>query len=179
MVMKQLRYLFFSSFILFYFSLTHGRTSFELKLQPTWQELDTNQERISKFGGKWILASTIELRKRSTKEVYLEQLVLHWNGTHLENLLGSLYKKELDKPLLPFEEHLICDSYWNKSAQKLILKFDRPLSLEAHLSLCLVLTVPPVLEQTIKCGSFVLESNSLPSSIRNSLTNQSFTLAFN
>lgn len=177
--MKRSRCLLLGSFMLFNLSATSDRTSFELALQPTWHELDTNQERISKFGGKWIFAGTIKLKKRTAQEVRLEQLILHWNGIHLENLLGSLYKKEVDKPLLPLEEHLICDSYWDASKQKLILKFDQPLHLETHTSLCLVLTVPPVLENKIKNGSFVLESTTLPSPLRKSLVNKPFILAFN
>ncbi len=177
--MKRSRCLLLGTIIFFYFSIIYSGTSFEFTLQPTWHELDTNQEHITQFGGKWILAGTIKLKKRTTQEVRLEQLILQWNGTHLEHLLGSLYKKELDKPLLPLEEHLICDSYWDKSKQKLILKFDQPLHLETHTSLCLVLTVPPVLENKIKHGSFVLESSTLPSLLRKSLTHKPFILAFN
>jgi hypothetical protein len=176
-LMKHLEFLLKSSFLVFAVHTSNGQNLYELKLKPMWQELNCNQK--NQFENKWIFAGTIDLKKRSAQDVNLEQLVLHWHGKNLDNLLGSLYKKELDRPLLPLQEHLICDSYWDGSNQKLILKFDHPLPLTAHTSLCLVLTIPPTLEPTIKDGRFVLENNSLPYPLRKSFAKQPFTLAFN
>lgn len=142
----------------------------QLSIIPTWQHLDTNPETIKQFGGNWILAGTIDVKKRSSQVIKLDKLILHWKGNHVEHLLGSLYKKDLDKTFMPIQDYLICDSSWDEATQKLILKFDAPLNLEAHTTVCLVLTIPDHIESVIGKGSFQLESTALPLSLQQSLS---------
>lgn len=144
--------------------------SVELTILSTWQELDANPDSIKQFGGKWILAGIIDVKKRSPQTIRLDKLILHWQGNHIPNLLGSLYKKDVDKKFIPLEENLICDSHWDGTSQNLILKFDTLLNLEAHTTLFLVLTIPADVEHTLLQGSFRLESTALPLLLQQSLS---------
>jgi hypothetical protein len=142
----------------------------ELTIIPAWDHLDTNPKTIEQFGGTWILAGTLEVKKRSSESIKLDKLVLRWHGKRINNLLGSLYKKDLDKAFIPIEDYLICDSIWDQASQKLILQFDTPLTLEAHTTFCLVLTIPRHLESTMNKGSFHLEITALPLSLQRSIS---------
>ncbi len=164
--------------ILISFFHIHAYNSFEFIIEPQWQELDNNPITIKQYGGKWILAGMLKVKKRSKQTVILNRLILKWKGSFLENLTASLYKKPLDKDFLPLEEYLVCDSSWNKKTQELILTFDKNLMLESLMTLCLVLTLPIQHEHIIKSGYFQLEHCNLPEIFQRTTTKNSFMLTF-
>lgn len=151
----------------------------ELSLESSWNSLDTDQNTIEQCGGKWILAGTITIKKRCEESLILDEIILQWKGSHLKNLSGSLYKKNPDKRLLPIEENLISDSYWHEKEQKLILKFNQNLLLQANTILCLVLTVPEQVESFVRQGHLELEHSVLPNVLRQSLQKKHLILSFN
>jgi len=148
-------------------------------VEPRWLDLERNNQNTELFGGKWILAGSITFRKKSKETIYLSKLTFRWKGNKLENLLGSLYKKDLDKQFLPVEEFLISDSNWNKKKQTLIFNFNKSISLGPTNIFYLVLTVPEPIENAIKQGFFVVESNSLPIPYKSIARYTSPSLAFN
>lgn len=147
-------------------------------VEPQWLDLEHNHQNAAIFGGKWILAGSITFRKKSKDTIYLSKLSFRWKGNKLDNLLGSLYKKDLDKQFLPVEEFLISDSYWNKKKQALIFNFNKPISLGPKNIFYLVLTVPEPVENTIKEGFFVVESNNLPAPYKSITRQKTQSLAF-
>lgn len=147
-------------------------------LEPKWQNLENNKQKNKIFGGKWILAGSITFRKKSKDTVYLSKLIFRWKGKKIDNLLGSLYKKNLDKKFLPIEDSLICDSYWNKKKQTLIFNFKKQVSLGPTSIFYLVLTVPDKLENTLKQGSFFIESHCLPTPFKMAARHQTLILTF-
>lgn len=151
----------------------------ELHITPHWHNLDENVERCEQFGGAWIEAGVITLRKRTKDPINMTHLILSWHGeAELENLIGSLYQRLPNKDFMPIEQYLICDSHWQHSGQKLIFKFLKPLSLDSLTELRLVLTVPAGMEEKLKHGLLKVEADYLPDQIREMLENQSAVLSF-
>lgn len=131
-------------------------------IEPKWQDLENDSAIAQQFGGKWILVGSITFKKKSTMPVALTKLELHWNGTPLHHLMGSLYDKPLDKEFMAVEETLLSDGHWNQTTQTLILKFNKRKTLNAVNVFYVVLTVPEHLESTLKRGSFDVCTSSLP-----------------
>jgi hypothetical protein len=128
-------------------------------LQPVWQQL---QDASKPFDGRWIFAGTITFRTKLLEPIELTTLVLSWHGVPLDNLLASLYRTEVNEPFLAIDNHWVCDGTWNQEKQRLIFKMHTKKNLSAITHFHLVLTVPLVLESTIKKGSFTLEPDYLP-----------------
>lgn len=150
----------------------------ELHIVPQWHNLDANAERCEQFGGAWIEAGVITLRKRTKDPINMTHLILSWQGDELDHLIGSLYQRLPNKDFMPIEQYLICDSHWQQSAQKLIFKFLKPLSLDSLTELRLLLTVPSEMEEKLKHGSLKVEADYLPDQIREMLQNQTAVLTF-
>lgn len=151
----------------------------ELNIVPQWHNLDQNEERCEEFGGAWIEAGVITLRKKTRESINMTHLILSWQGEELEHLIGSLYQRKPNKDFMPIEQNLICDSNWQQSGQKLIFKFLQPLSLDVLTELRLVLTVPQDMQDKLKNGSLKVEADYLPDQIKEMLENQSAVLTFN
>lgn len=151
----------------------------ELNIMPQWHNLDANEERCEQFGGAWIEAGVITLRKRTREAINMTHLILSWQGEEIDHLIGSLYQRKPNKDFMPIEQNLICDSNWQQSGQKLIFKFLQPLSLDSLTELRLVLTVPPEMQDKLKNGSLKVEADYLPDQIKEMLQNQSAVLTFN
>lgn len=140
----------------------HDHEEVRVIVEPKWQNLEPNHAHACQFGGKWMLAGSITFKKKTKDTLYLTELDLHWNGKPLDNLVGSLYDKPLDKEFMAIEDALICDGTWNKTTQTLLLKFDKKRTLNAVTIFYLVLTVPEHLESTLKHGSFDIHATSIP-----------------
>lgn len=152
---------------------------FDITIKAKWCDLDGNCTKSADFGGKWILVGSITFKKRSKDPIYIENITLHWNGEPIDNLVGSLYKKNLDKDFLPIEENLMCDSIWNKTKQQLILNFDERENLGPTTIFYLVLTVPETLEPLLKNGSFCIEETCLPKAFKHCAHHEKLSLAIN
>jgi hypothetical protein len=153
---------------------------FNIILKPKWCNLDNNCTKETEFGGKWILVGSITFKKRCKDPICIETISLHWNGEHLDNLVASLYKKNLEKDnFLPIEENLVCDGMWNKNKQTLMLNFDEKENLAPTTIFYLVLTVPESIEPILKKGSFYLEDHSLPKPFKQCAQAEKLSLAIN
>ena len=158
-----------------------GKSSSEctIVIEPKWYDLEKSRQDSGIFGGKWILAGSITFRKKSKDTVYLSKLTLRWRGKRrINNLLGSLYRKNLDKQFLPIEEFLLSDSNWNKKKQTLVFNFHKSIYLGPTNIFYLVLTVPEQLEEILKQGSFLIEAQSLPTPFKLAARHHPLTLAF-
>lgn len=155
------------------------RKEIEVNIKQQWHNLDANKEQWDEFGGKWIDAGILTVKKRTKDPLSLTHLILSWQGNKIEQLIGSLYQRKPNKEFLPIEQNLICDSHWHQKDQRLIFKFLQPLSLDSLTELHVVLTVPPALEQTLQEGSLKVEADHMPDLMRKLLTQQSVTLTFN
>ncbi len=150
---------------------------FTIIIEPKWQDLEREPDKAKEFGGKLILVGSITLKKRSKEHVALSRIYLRWEGQEIDNLVGSLYKKEPDKDFHPIEEYLICDGIWNKSKQRLVFEFDEKQTLGAHNIFYVVLTVPPALEKILKTGRFHIEHSCLPELMQECTKNQELALS--
>src|SRR5690606_8029013 len=90
---------------------------FNVTLQPEWTNLDYNDNAIEEFGSKWMLAGSITFKKKIKDPIQVKQIIMRWTGETIDNLVASLYKKDLDKEFAPIEKNLICDGIWNKKKQ--------------------------------------------------------------
>jgi hypothetical protein len=153
---------------------------FNIILKSKWCDLDGNCTKVQEFGGKWVLVGSITFKKRCKDPICIETISLHWNGEPLDNLLASLYKKNLEKDaFLPIEENLICDGIWNKNKQTLILNFDEKENLAPTTIFYLVLTVPESIEPILKNGFFSLEEHYLPKPFKQCAQTEKLSLAIN
>jgi len=134
---------------------------FSIILEPKWEDLDKNKTK-KRFDDKWILAGNIIFKKKAPGIMSLQELHLTWKGEKINNLIGSLYEKDIHGNFMPIERYHLCDSTWKASEQKLIMKFEKPKTLHATNNLYLVLTIPQDIEDTLKTGSFCIESEVLP-----------------
>lgn len=171
---------FFVPIIISLISLTtHSLENFDISLKSKWQELGCKGNNCAEFGGKWILVGSITFKKRSKHPLAIETINLHWQGEKIENLIGSLYKKNLGKNFLAIEDNLVCDGIWNEKKQTLMLDFDEKENLGPTTVFYLVLTVPETIEPIIKKGSFCLENDGLPRPFKQCIHNEQLFLAIN
>lgn len=153
---------------------------FNISLKPKWCDLDGNCTKATQFGGKWILAGSITFKKRCKDPICIETINLHWNGDPLDNLIASLYRKNLEKELfLPIEDNLVCDGAWNKTKQMLVLNFNEKENLAPTTVFYLVLTVPETIEPILKQGSFCLDGQCLPKPFKQCAQQEKLSLALN
>ncbi len=139
-----------------------------ISMEPQWDNLCKDPDHIVRFGGKWIVIGSISFRKKIKDPTKLEKLKFAWHGKPIDHLHGSLYKKLPEKDFLAIEQNLVCDSSWNKARQEMTLDFHNNQQSLGPLNIFyLVLTVPPMLEDTIKSGHFSLLKHGLPVSFQN------------
>jgi hypothetical protein len=141
---------------------TFSTEHFDILLKSKWRNLDKNNHSIIDFGGKWVLVGSITFKKKSKEPLFIDTLNLTWNGTHIDHLVASLYKKNLSREFLPIEDNLVCDGAWNKTKQTLMFNFNEKETLNPTTIFYLVLTIPDHLETTLKNGTFLLEEHCLP-----------------
>lgn len=178
--MKHVAHITLACFTFFYSALwALPSQDFKVRLEPTWQNLEKNNLNRDNFGGKWILVGCITFKKRAKIPVTLNHIHLQWYGDNLDNLMGSLYKHTQDKPFIPIEDNLICDSSWNKSKQMLILNFEEKQNLSAVNMFYLVLTIPPKMESILKAGYFAIEQSCLPGPFKTYAAKDSLSLMLN
>jgi len=149
---------------------------FQVIIESKWEELDADQTACCKFGGKWILAGSIVFKKKANETISLDKLILSWKGHKIEHLIGSLYIKEYAQRFLPINEYLVCDSSWNKTQQKLLLKFNRNYTLGPTNTFYLVLTIPDQLEPIIRTGYFSIEQDYLPEQYKENSSSKKLSL---
>jgi hypothetical protein len=114
-----------------------------------------------------MLSSVLEFKKKKAfGSFFLDKLIFSWRGNHFCDLYAALYKKPIANKFSPFQEHLVCESSWNASDQKLVFNINHPLQIEAETALYLVITVP----QENAGGHFDLEIASLPAGMQESLS---------
>jgi hypothetical protein len=150
----------------------------EVSIKPEWRNLD-DQEKSEKFGGKWMLAGKITIRKRIKDTITLQALDLKWEGKEIiNNLNASLYRQTPNQELIPIEETLVCDGHWNKDKQLLQLKFDHKEYLHTQSIFCLVLTVSNQLEPILKKGSFKVITQNLPYQLKPAVIKNDLRISF-
>lgn len=167
-------------FIICFFSLTLISApveTFQLILEPRWDDLEQNADKEKQFGSKLILIGKITFKKKTIDDIKLSKISLQWHGDPIDFLSGSLYKKEPEKEFIPIEEHVICDSSWNKEQQSLILNFNQAQKLGIHSEFYLVLSVPQALETTLKAGHFAIEEKYLPEQLQDSAKKDELIIA--
>lgn len=135
---------------------------YSIVLEPKWENIENNEDKMKQFGTKWLLVGSITFKKKSKQIVNLSKLTLHWRGPHLKNLVGSLYKKNPDRQFFAIEDHLLCDGQWNTTKQALIFNFNKVQLLGPLNIYYITLTIHSSLEALIKSGSFTLEAIGLP-----------------
>ena len=177
--MKRLIQIMLSTIISTTSATTYSLENFDIVLKSKWQELGSNDNTCTDFGGKWILVGSITFKKRSKDPIFVDEINLRWHGEKLNHLIGSLYKKNLAKEFLAIEDNLICDGVWNEKKQTLILNFDERENLGPTTIFYLVLTVPETIEPMLKKGHFCLENNCLPHPFKQCAQNEKLTLAIN
>jgi len=157
--------------------LSAGAETFQLILEPRWDDLEQNASKEKQFGSKLILIGKIIFKKKTIDDIKLSKIFLQWHGDHIDALSGSLYKKEPDKEFMPIEEHVICDSSWNKEQQSLILSFNQAQKLGIHSEFYLILSVPAALEGILKAGHFAIEEKYLPEPLQESAKKEELIIA--
>jgi hypothetical protein len=164
--------------IFFISTLLSASETFQLILEPRWDLLDRTPDQ-HKQEEKLILIAKITFKKKIAEQVTLQTISFHWHGEPIENLSGSLYKKESSKEFIPIEKNVICDSQWNKDHQVLLFNFPKAEKLNIHSEFCLVLTIPiTALEIILKAGHFSIEEKCLPDIMQQSSKNDTLTIAF-
>jgi hypothetical protein len=158
-------------------ALPTSAETFQLILEPRWDDLEQNAQKEQQFGSKLILIGKIIFKKKTKEDMKLSKIFLQWHGDSIDTLSGSLYKKEPDKEFMPIEEHVICDSTWNKEQQSLILNFNHAQKLGIHSEFYLVLSVPQSLEKVLKAGHFSIEEKCLPEALQDSAKNDELIIA--
>ncbi len=162
-----------------YISSAIDDNNFKIILEPKWENLENDQDRIAHFGGKWILAGSITFKKKIKDYIRLSQITLQWFGPHLEKLTGSLYEKNFERTFYPIQDFFISDGIWNKKTQTLTFPFDRHCWLQAVNTFFLVLTIPVDQEESVKTGSFSIADMNLPEEFKQSINTQKLSLSFN
>jgi hypothetical protein len=151
----------------------------DIILKPKWKTLGCNDNKCADFGGKWVNVGSITFKKRSKEPIFVDEINLSWHGEHLDNLIGSLYRKNAGKNFLAIEKNLVCDGKWNPKTQTLILDFNTEEKLAPTNIFYLVLTVPDAVETILKKGYFSLENNCLPRPFKQCAQNEKLILAIN
>jgi hypothetical protein len=152
--------------------------SYELTIERAWKRLDTNDRVAEHMGGALIHAGTIVLKKKIRAIAYLDDITLEWHGKGLDHLSASLYKNQPGKRFLAIEQNCMCDSFWIKDQQKLILRLMPPQLVESFNNYYLVLTVPVDLEPIIKKGFFTVVPRAGGMILSESLIKNPVKLAF-
>ena len=152
----------------------------EFTLTPAWKKLATPRILTERSSYHWVLACTIEIKKKGTLEnLFLDKLLISWKGTHkLDHLAATLYKKPIDKDFLPIEDYLICESEWSARTQRVIFKINRPMPIDTHTTLCLVFSIPDEKQRQLQEGYFEFERSSLPYLIQQSLSADPIRLSY-
>jgi len=147
-----------------------------ITLTPAWQHIGHGKALGNTFGGTWICAGIITIKKRINEALSLTEAAFHWNGSHITSLHASLYRKN-GEPFLAIEENLVSDGVWKSNQQLLSFSFNNKQVLDPITTFYLVLTVPSPLEQHLKKGSFQLLASHLPAQIQPYLENKTLSLA--
>jgi len=151
---------------------------FNIALEPKWYTLDHNGTKANQFGGKWVLVGSIIFTKRCDYQISMNTISFYWNGQKLDNLIASLYKKNLEKDIfLPIEENLVCDGIWNKKKQTLLFNFEEKINLAPTTIFYLVLTIPESTQNILSNGSFTLEKQYLPKPFKKAIPTEKLSLA--
>lgn len=153
--------------------------TFDIILKPKWKELGCQGSKCADFGGKWILIGSITFKKRFKDPVAIDEINLRWHGDEINNLIASLYRKNLSKEFLAIEDNLVCDGIWNSKTQTLILDFDEEEKLAPTTVFYLVLTIPETIEPILKKGHFCLENGCLPHPFKECVQQEKLILAVN
>lgn len=152
---------------------SHGLT---ITLTPAWQSIGHGKACEKVFGGAWICAGTMTIKKRVNETLSLSQAAFRWHGPHLSTLHASLYRKN-SEPFLPIEENVVSDGVWHPSTQQLSFSFSKKQVLDPITTFYVVLTVPSPLERRLKKGSFELLTAHLPAQVQLYLEKSSLSLA--
>jgi hypothetical protein len=148
-----------------------------ITLNPSWQKLGHGKAAKSGFGGSWIHAGTMVIKKKLNENIYLARASFNWRGKTLPVLHASLYRKN-GEPFLPIDNNLVSDGTWKAHQQLLTFTFDERQLLDPVTTFYLVLTVPPHLEQRIKEGRFDLAIESLPDQMQPYIHTKNISLSF-
>ena len=144
---KILLLLFFS-----YLKSQNNLSNFSLSTTTTWYEY-TLSNTSSYSLNKDKLALTEQITLRNKQPILLKKLKLKWNGEKINGIYASLYtKKEYQDELVPIEENLLCDGFWNQGKQQII--FDINKKLVSLNKFYLVLRFPDQIEEKLKNGNF-------------------------
>jgi hypothetical protein len=147
-----------------------------ITVTPAWLPIGHGKASTNEFGGAWICAGTISIRKRVNETLSLTEAAFKWNGGPLDKLHASLYRKN-SEPFLAIEENLVSDGIWRPQQKMLTFSFDSKQILDPVTTFYLVLTVPPHLEQQLKKGSFELLVSHMPAELQPYLEHKSFLLS--
>ena len=147
----------------------HTAPAHEISIESCWTDLDHSERHIKQFGGKWIWSGTFVFKKRSKDPIALHTLDVAWTGDSLNNLSGSLFKKDPGKKLYPIEDNLVSDGQWKEKDQTLHFHFNDKENLNPVTTFCLVLTIPQELESKLRKGQFALKHESLPDVFKNTI----------
>ncbi len=152
---------------------------YHLDVTGIWKDLDdTSKTSIHDFGGRWVLAGTFIFRNKSGDPVPLQELSLAWKGSQIiQNLSGSLFKKEPNKDFLPLEEMLVSEGHWNREKQTLHFKFKHQEYIGIKTIFFLVLTIPKSLEQALEDGYFTVITDNLPRQLKKAIQKNIPTLS--
>lgn len=144
---------------------------YDLDVTGIWKDLDeTSKINPHDFGGRWILAGTFIFKNKSGDQVPMQELSLAWKGpTTIQNLSGSLFRKEPNKDFLPLEEMLVSEGHWNREKQVLHFKFMHQEYIGIKTIFFLVLTVPPVVEKALEDGFFTVITDNLPRQLKKAI----------
>jgi hypothetical protein len=153
-----------------------SRDGLTITLTPAWQQIGHGKAATNNFGGAWICAGAITIKKRVNETLSLTEAAFRWHGAPLKALHASLYRKN-SEPFLAIEENLVSDGVWKSSQQLLNFSFANKQTLDPITTFYLVLTVPSSLERSIKRGSFELLASHLPEQVQPYLKNRSLSLA--
>ncbi len=154
-------------------------TMCDIKLKPTWKQLETVTPSV-KFGGKLILVGSITFHKKAKEKCAIERMALEWHGKKLNNLQATLYRKLPEKEFLPIEENVLGDSTWNEKKQMLLFDFaDHKQTLGPLNIFYVVLTIPLEIESIIKKGHFSLVTKGLPNLFQQYVREHNTDLAMN
>jgi hypothetical protein len=138
---------------------------FQLVIEPHWKPLEPSRV-AQRFGSDLVEVGSIKFIKKAKEDVDLAQLTLQWKGPQLDNLMGSLYRKDHGNTCIPIEANLVCDGSWNKAQQLLKLTFDHKHALGPVNVFYVVLTIPHALKNVVKQGSFEVVHHTLPEPYR-------------
>lgn len=138
-----------------YKNLTNFGPLFQLCTTSTWKEFLSNSEVSESSEKKWAWVGLITMKSKIPLK--LKTLNLHWFGKKIDSLQASLYqKKETDPQLIPIQQNLVCDGFWDSSKQELSFKIDQ--KVVSVNNYYLFLSFPKHEEKVIKTGTFSLQN---------------------